>query len=363
MAQKGVLGGLRLVKMGSQWAQPTGMYDAGVRNNGIFPADPDPAANAGKSIDWLDYESFLDPTTGKRISRKEAYEQELLAFGDGLYVDQKTKKALDLFSKSDVFKKRFTFTTRWGVRPTITNILAGGIDDSYHATGEAVDIQHNFGTNLSGEATKDLQDVIIQALASGFRGIGFGPTQFHFDTRPGRGGFLGYVYQNWPKKITPMFVMQSILRDRIADVELSEDEIKRIARDTPLTDSDSGRSGKSKAQMSEADIEKYIKPLYGKETEVVRVNTVGRDVAVISVVLGVLFAGIYGAQRFFRSRAKKKETERLLQDRKRRVIISKFRNENKRAIAKAKKDPELAAQLEDQLKSQFALYDVPFEEQ
>lgn len=357
------------LKRVSGWPQPSGMSDAGWSPSGIIPADPDSNPNAGESIDWIDYGSLIDPETGEKITRRQAYEKELTKYGDGLWLNPTTAAALEKFERTKVFKAKFSKQTRWGVRPFITNKLAGGIPDSYHSTGEAIDIQHSFNANnLRGQETKLLQDVLIQALSCGFRGIGFGPSQFHFDTRSSRGGFLGYIYQGWPSSVTPMYVMQSILRDRVVlrdGSRLSEEDIARIARDTPLTDVDSGRSGASRAQMSEADIQQYITPLYKNEREVLRPENrnFGRNALIGTAIIGVILGGIYGWRRFVANRKKKQEAERLLQDRKRRVIISRFRAENKRAINKAKNDPALARQLEDNLKAQFALYDVPFEEQ
>jgi len=43
-------------------------------------------------------------------------------------------------------------------------------------------------------------------------------------------------------------------------------------------------------------------------------------------------------------------------DQKKRVIISRFRSKNARLIKKAKNNPEVAAQLEQELRSEFELF-------
>ena len=138
-----------------------------------------------------------------------------------------------------------------------------------------------------------------------------------------------------------------------------KDVIGRIVRDVgDVPDTQSGQNS-SKVVMSDADIQKYIAPLYRVEGESARTsrNTVG-TVAGITILLGLIFGGIYGFRRFLRGRREKQEAQRIALDQKKRVIISRFRANNKRNIERAKKDPELAARLEQELRSEFELFGI-----
>ena len=354
----------------SKWAIPGGMMDAGVDVQGNITQLKDPSPH-GKSLNWI----YQNDVNGRPAD--EVYRDELENFGKGLALDGPTRAALGSFAGTKTYKNNFASptnnrSTRWGYRPYVVNKLAGGIDDSYHQLGKAVDIKHK---GFSGSDFPTLQDIVVQALASGFRGIGFGGSQFHFDTRST--GFLGYTYSSWNigvpggPKLTPNWVLASILCN-MPDVDFPtaigpyrdnpmdpKDVIGRIVRDVgDVPDTQSGQNS-SKVVMSDADIQKYIAPLYRVEGESARTsrNTVG-TVAGITILLGLIFGGIYGFRRFLRGRREKQEAQRIALDQKKRVIISRFRANNKRNIERAKKDPELAARLEQELRAEFELFGI-----
>ena len=121
--------------------------------------------------------------------------KEVEEFGDGLYLESSARRALGKFVQTPSYSRDGVFQrgeTRWGYRPPIINHMAGGEDSSYHMKGRAVDLTLTSSTvNLL-----KLMDVVVNAINSGFRCIGFGGVQFHLDTRD-VGGFMGYTYPTW----------------------------------------------------------------------------------------------------------------------------------------------------------------------
>jgi hypothetical protein len=362
----------------SGWGIPDGMMAAGVLPGGEVGVlkDPDPAPNAGKSLNWIDRNDF----SGKPA--REVYQKELEDFGDGVYLESKTARALQKVMQSQVFRDRMISSsaaqqdgsTRWAYRPPIVNILAGGIDDSYHLKGQAVDIRHdgNWGAN----SIRALQDIVVQALKAGFRGIGFGSKQFHFDTR--QNGFMGYVYSSWNlktpngKPVTPSWILASCLcdmdglktalplyRDGNGEPIYKQEQIVGgvIKSVNPILDSNTGFRGEG-ALMSNSNIEKYINNIKGQGETLgntgssTSLGTIGGLTALAALIIG----GIYGFRRFLRNRREQAEAQKIAMDQKKRVVISRFRSKNARLIRKAKNNPEVAAQLEQELRSEFELF-------
>ena len=362
----------------SGWGIPDGMMAAGVLPGGEVGVlkDPDPAPNAGKSLNWIDRNDF----SGKPA--REVYQKELEDFGDGVYLESKTARALQKVMQSQVFRDRMISSsaaqqdgsTRWAYRPPIVNILAGGIDDSYHLKGQAVDIRHdgNWGAN----SIRALQDIVVQALKAGFRGIGFGSKQFHFDTR--QNGFMGYVYSSWNlktpngKPVTPSWILASCLcdmdglktalplyRDGNGEPIYKQEQIVGgvIKSVNPILDSNTGFRGEG-ALMSNSNIEKYINNIKGQGETLgstgssTSLGTIGGLTALAALIIG----GIYGFRRFLRNRREQAEAQKIAMDQKKRVVISRFRSKNAKLIRKAKNNPEVAAQLEQELRSEFELF-------
>ncbi len=132
--------------------------------------------------------------------------KEVEEFGDGLYLSTKrygsipsATQALGNFTNTPSYSRDGVFRrgrTRWGYRPPIINHMAGGEDSSYHMKGRAVDLT----LATSNITLPKLMDVVVNAIHSGFRCIGFGGVQFHMDTRD-VGGFMGYTYPTWDKTL------------------------------------------------------------------------------------------------------------------------------------------------------------------
>ncbi len=361
----------------SGWGIPDGMMAAGVLPSGEVGVlkDPDPAPNAGKSLNWIDRNDF----SGKPA--REVYQKELEDFGDGVYLESKTARALQKAMQSQVFRERMISSsraqqdgsTRWAYRPPVTNILAGGIDDSYHLKGQAVDIKHD--GNWNADSIRALQDIVVQALKAGFRGIGFGGRQFHFDTR--QNGFMGYVYSSWNltvkgKPVTPSWILASCLcdmdglrttlplyKDSKGEPIYKQEQIVGgvIKSVNPILDSNTGFRGEG-ALMSNSNIEKYINNIKGQGADLgytgssASLGTIGGLTALAALIIG----GIYGFRRFLKNRREQAEAQKIAMDQKKRVVISRFRSKNAKLIRKAKNNPEVAAQLEQELRSEFELF-------
>lgn len=361
----------------SGWGIPDGMMAAGVLPGGEVGVlkDPDPKPKAGESLNWIDRNDF----SGKPA--REVYQKELEDFGDGVYLESKTARALQKVMQSQVFRERMISSsraqqdgsTRWAYRPPIVNILAGGIDDSYHLKGQAVDIKHDGSWNAN--SIPALQDIVVQALQAGFRGIGFGGSQFHFDTR--QNGFMGYVYSSWNlktpngKPVTPSWILASCLcdmdglktalplyRDGNGEPIYKREQIVGgvIKSVNPILDSNTGFRGEG-ALMSNSNIEKYINNIKGQGEKLgtgssTSLGTIGGLTALAALIIG----GIYGFRRFLRNRREQAEAQKIAMDQKKRVVISRFRSKNARLIKKAKNNPEVAAQLEQELRSEFELF-------
>lgn len=127
--------------------------------------------------------------------------KEVEEFGDGLYLESSARRALGKFVQTPSYSRDGVFQrgeTRWGYRPPIINHMAGGEDSSYHMKGRAVDLT----LATSNITLPKLMDVVVNAIDSGFRCIGFGGVQFHMDTRD-VGGFMGYTYPTWRATLPP----------------------------------------------------------------------------------------------------------------------------------------------------------------
>lgn len=125
--------------------------------------------------------------------------KEVEEFGDGLYLESSARRALGKFVQTPSYSRDGVFQrgeTRWGYRPPIINHMAGGEDSSYHMKGRAVDLT----LATSNVNLLKLMDVVVNAIHSGFRCIGFGGVQFHLDTRD-VGGFMGYTYPTWNRTL------------------------------------------------------------------------------------------------------------------------------------------------------------------
>jgi hypothetical protein len=125
----------------------------------------------------------------------------------------------------------------------------------------------------------------------------------------------------------------------------------------PILDSNTGFRGEG-ALMSNSNIEKYINNIKGQGETLgstgssTSLGTIGGLTALAALIIG----GIYGFRRFLRNRREQAEAQKIAMDQKKRVVISRFRSKNAKLIRKAKNNPEVAAQLEQELRSEFELF-------
>ena len=376
----------------SGWGIPQGFLDSADRGpNGeiIKLKDPDPAESEGETLQWI-YSNRI-----KGVSAADVFRDEIENYGDGLYLQSRTGNVLNKFARTKAFDTFMLYpstsrdgSTRWGYRPYVANKLTGGIDDSYHASGEAVDIRVKPGA-FTNPPVRAMQNFVIQAVAQGFRGIGFGLEQFHFDTR--QGGFVGYVYPTWASSgprtykgnlMTPGWVLASALCDMEgertalpafrenkdpngAPLYTVEEIVGPVIRSLGAVPSkDTGRSGSAPVVISDSDIRKYFSQFSNNEnaslgdgSKIVPISSIG-VVGGITALAALIIGGVYGFRRFLRNRREQAEAQKIAMDQKKRVIISRFRNKNARLIKKAKSDPEIAARLEQELRAEFELFGI-----
>lgn len=369
----------------------------GMAAMGTDPDDlkhPDPTVS-GKSIDDVIDGDLYD-----------VLKQEWVLYGkDGLYINGDTARALRTFTTTSSYDDLFARgKTRWGVRPPIINWLTGGVEDSYHKTGHAVDLKLKI--DQRSITYQQLTDCVWNALYSGFRGIGFGGGQFHFDTRDG--GMLGYTYDKWWTSTGPADVLKSAF-ESLANIASekgdarSESFYREAARKvntsvTVLPDN-TGKGYSGPRHFSGSDIDKYINRSINAEQEGIGASPTsapssssatrtytstsdtstrtytpsdedkgesetpylltkaGRgDLVTLGILGAVILGGFYGFRSFLRhmknrsERAKyEREIRRLLSQKSRRELIGEFRMKHSRAIVRAKRDPRLARELEFKL--------------
>ena len=372
---------------------------------------PDGMAAMGTDPDDLRHP---DPTVRHRsiddVIRNDLYDalkQEWALYGEkGLYLNGSTAASLAAFQSTpsylDLFERG---ETRWGVRPPIINWLADGVEDSYHKTGQAVDLKLNVGQGSINP--NQLIDCVWNALYSGFRGIGFGGQQFHFDTR--NGGLLGYTYDKWRSSSGPADALQAAFyglaqkakeRGSTSDQEYYLEAASRVNTSLRVLPENSAGKSRGKFQFSESDIRKYItRPMDAERDSIAQaaqsvtsgteytpqtqsterlsftdssepsttsqssgdtpylLTKGGRqDLVTLGILGAVILGGFYGFRAFFRhirnrsERARyEKEIRRLLSQKSRRELIGEFRMKHARAIVRAKRDPRLARELEFKL--------------
>ena len=378
----------------SGFFKPDGMAAMGTDPDDL--SHPDPTV-VGKSIDDIIDQDLYD-----------VLRQEWVLYGkDGLYINSRTASALETFTTTSSYGDMFARgETRWGVRPPIINWLTGGVPDSYHKSGHAVDLTLRISQYSLTE--NQLMDCVWNALYSGFRGIGFGGGQFHFDTRDG--GLLGYTYDKYKSNRTPAdqlyaaFVGLANQANERGDArtyaKYAEAAGKVNTSLKPLPENTGRRGSAGKTQFSEQDIRKYItRPIDAEkeglsqaagsssrdtsssqvpdnsssytpyvpqtQTEPARTDPstpflltkAGRgDLVTLGILGAVILGGFYGFRSFLRhlrNRSEKakyeKEIRRLLSKKSRRELIGEFRMKHARAITSAKRDPRLARELEYKL--------------
>lgn len=325
------------------WQVPHGMSDDPAAIGGVGtvdnPMDPDARGGQGKSLS--------DLTPGEM----SAFRSEIEKYGGRMMLHATTAGALQRFERTPSWSANGYKKTgvRWALRPPVTNELAGGIDDSYHKSGEAIDVKHN-GRPPSVEGMKQL---ISDLIRSGFRGIGFGGTQTHMDTRTS--GVMIYTYPGSWNGPNPV----SVVNQMLADVGSSE----RIKSMPSPNRSGLGTSNLSKKGMN--DLRNWAYRDYPQATKrdawkpTVQVDTRGinqeikrtdwslfsPNTATAAAIVAALVGGIFLARRFFR-RGKNKELERILEIPGAKAKLIQIRNKYQPLLDKAKDDPDLRAKIE-----------------
>ena len=323
------------------WPTPEGM---GTSNRGIGTvADPnDPDDKDGLAI-W-------DLTDAEMAQSQK----ENAAFGGAMYLDRNTATALKSFEGSDGwYAGRFTKDdVRWALRPEITNKLAGGVGNSYHKIGQAIDIKHN-GQDSSVATRKE---IIKSGIVAGLRGFGFGSSQTHLDTR--NNGLMVYTY-NYNDATAHQAV-----HELIADYGLTGEV--RYAGGGSISPNSTGLN--SRGLMSTVDVTKLvnaiknppvIKPIVGPGVEVEQEEDaveVADDVAkklpnieinsLTAMALGgILVAGFFGIRGWFKRREERKEAERLMADQRVKMLLARLRRDHSEFLQRARRDPLAAEQL------------------
>ena len=336
----------------SGWETPEGISSQGIVRKGRFggvgtvdnPSDPD--AGDGLSL------SGLTP------QQMAAYKNEIKAHGGRFQLEQSTRAALKQFESSPAWSQgRYsTRGVRWALRPPMVNAMAGGIPDSYHQDGRALDIKHS-GQNESVSLRKE---IIRWALISGFRGIGFGSSQTHFDTRSN--GLTVYTYSF--NTGTALQAVQALIDETGVDVSFSARAIRPA---------DSGIG--SRTLMTAPDVEKLVRALNGSggsftggstqtqpETPSVSPTTPDfkdlsddvRDAASRNLknaltgmaIVGILLGGLYGFSSFLKRREERQEAKRLTSERSMRMELMRIRTKHRDLIEAAKTDRRAAEKLQ-----------------
>ena len=341
-----------LVNVPGNWDVPEGISNQGIVRKGRFggvgtvnnPSDPDNAD--GLSLN------------GMSSAQMNAYKREIQAHGGKFQLEQSTAAALKEFERSPAWAQGNYSTrgVRWALRPPMVNAVAGGIADSYHQDGRALDIKHN-GQNESVALRKE---IIRWALRSGFRGIGFGSSQTHFDTRAN--GLTVYTYSF--NTNTALQAVQALIDETGVDVSFSPRAIRP---------SDSGIG--SRTLMSAPDVEKLVRALSGSggsstggstqtqpETPSVSPTTPDfkdlsddvRDAASRNMknaltglaIVGILLGGLYGFSSFLKRREERQEAKRLTSERSMRMELMRIRTKHRDLIEAAKTDRRAAEKLQ-----------------
>lgn len=377
----------KLVGPVSNFYQPDGMAAMGTDPNNLKHPDPD-VTHTSISNDVV------------KAGLYDALKQEWVLYGkDGLYIDGTTATALERFQTTASYSQLFNRgETRWGVRPPIINHLTGGVKNSYHKTGQAVDLK--LRKRPSEISQQELMDCVWNALWAGFRGIGFGGNQFHFDTR--QSGLIGYIYDKWPYSTPPSEVLKYAFETKAKKARREGDErnfnffmsgaskVKtKIVR--PEQSANRGLS----SEFSSSDISTYIRDELDARSEFEKQDLGGgggssasggdqgyipppaetttttstapvtpyfftqkgrAELVDLGILSAIILGGYFGFKAFLshlKNRSEKaraeREIRRLYSTKSRRELIGEFRMKNAGAIVRAKRDPRLARELEIKL--------------
>lgn len=329
------------------WSTPEGM-STGSRGVGTVDNPNDPDSSDGSSLSQLTPDEMA------------AFKSEIERFGGSMMLSPVAARAIKNLESTPAWRE-FKFSkagVRWAIRPPITNKLAGGIANSYHQDGLAIDAKHGLGGNVDDETVARL---IYFAYQSGIRGIGFGATQIHLDARPGTNMMI-YQYRSWGGSVAGVikrFTGQSISSpapDRtgissrpntnasiIAELgraigleRAPEPEPEPVPEPEP-TPAVPGR----RPEAPKRGFDKFaadVKDLNWKE--------VGSNAATAGVIAGILAVGFFGIRRLFRRRDERSEAERLLSDPVMRAKLAQLRSKHRDIISDARYDPRSRAELE-----------------
>lgn len=334
------------------WPTPEGMGTSRRAGNAQFggvgtvenPTDPDRGDGAAV---W----ELTD-------AEMEEYKREIAAFGGAMYLDRITATALNNFEGSEGWKAgRFTKQgVRWALRPPVTNKLAGGVPNSYHKLGQAIDIKH-IGQDDSVATRKA---IIKSGLEAGLRGFGFGKSQTHIDTR--NTGLMVYTYNY--NDATAHQAVEELIADYGLTGEIRYNGSRTDPKNTGLN---------SRSLMSTADTTKLVnaitRPPVVAEPEVPVIVGPGTEEAIedeaepvaddvakkmpaieinsltAMAIGGILVAGFFGIRGWFKRREERKEAERLMADQRVKMMLARIRRDHPEFLARARRDPLAAEQL------------------
>ena len=334
------------------WGVPEGM-SRGRRGVGTVDNPNDPDSRDGASL------SDLTP------AEMRAFKDEIAKYGGEMMLNSGTSRALGSLERKGSWRTWGLKKSgvRWALRPPVTNKLAGGIANSYHKEGVAIDVKHSMGTSTSFEKMAQL---IVDAYDAGFRGIGFGGSQVHLDTRRGD-DMMVYAYSSWihpwpsdlfavwlgvditivkPDQTGPYGsrpnVTSKMIRELANNPNLGGSEPPTAmppvpgARPTPYVEKPD--TGTDTPDPRPADVADDVRKMDWKNIGVTQITA--------GVIAAILVGGFFGARRFLRKRDSKKEIDRLLTAPGARSKMRALRNKHKELFNAAKTDPKKREQIE-----------------
>lgn len=299
------------------------------------------------------------------------YKREIAKYGGGMHIHPTLRGSVDMFMRTTIAKELgYDWSgVRWALRPPITNWLAGGIPDSYHQTGEAIDLVARYGGRHA------IKRLIAALYASGIRGIGLGGDNIHIDSRQTNGKGMIYVYSKYrgPNPVDLIHEMLIDVGEDLPSIRMPKPEDSGLGTSNMSTKTMSGinewylRFGDYKSTKGGAPfVASRTKAPDARPTaparEVVEVEEVAKDVKKIDWVrvgIGSATAAavtsliLWGLRRRRRSREEKQEIDRIFQTPGMRTQLLQIRNKYKPLLNKARHDRQVLSMLQAQLNAEI----------